>query len=112
MVKMTCKECNDTYIGESGINAYTRIEQHLKAETSLHKDSVLHRHQQEQHNNNKVTYDAKVLTSYKSSALRRQVAESVYINKIQHGKRINNALEWNTLWLTVLSIEGGRTDGV
>ena len=112
--QITCNECNDSYVGESGINAYTRINQHLEAEanTKQHKDSVLHRHQLEKHNNHKVSYDAEVLTTYQTSALRRQVAESVYINKIEHGRRINNALEWNTRSLPQLTIEGGRVTGV
>ena len=112
--EINCNACNDTYIGESGLNAYTRINQHLQAETNTkqHKDSVLYRHQEEKHNKNKVTYTAKVLTSYKTSALRRQVAESVYINKTQHSKRINNATEWHTLQLPQLTIDGGRTGGV
>ena len=74
--------------------------------------SVLHRHQQEKHNNNKVSYDARVLTSYQTSALRRQVAESVYINKREHSRRINNALEWNTRALPQLTIEGGQANDV
>ena len=87
-------ECNDLYVGESGINAYTSINQHLEAETNTrqYKDSVLYRHQQEKHNNNKVSYDAEVLTSYQTSALRRQVAESVYINKIKHSGAVESTM--------------------
>jgi len=57
-------------------------------------------------------YDAKVLTSYQTSALRRQVAESVYINKIQHGRRINNTTEGNMMTVPQLTIEGDRSDDV
>lgn len=53
--------------------------------TKQHKHSVLHRHQQEKHNNNRVTYNAKVITTYPTSALRLQVAEGVYINIIPPG---------------------------
>ena len=50
--------------------------------------------------------------SLRQIKLRRQVAESVYINKVQHGSRINNTREWNTVTLPQLTIEGGRSDAV
>ena len=112
--KIKCNDCNDSYIGESGVNAYTRVNQHLEDErnTKQHKHSVLHRHQQEKHNNNKVTYNARVLKSYPNSALRRQIAESVYINKTPPGSRINNAQEWHICPIPSLTIDEGRTDAV
>ena len=102
--QIKCNICNDTYVGESGINAFTRINQHLEDENNpkLHKHSVLHRHQQEKHNNNKVTYTAQVLATYPTSSLRRQIAESIQINKIPPGTKINNAEEWHTYAITSL----------
>ena len=110
--EIKCKECQSSYIGETGRNAYTRINEHLHdaADPSKHKHSVLHRHIEEKHNNKDVTYDATVLQSFPKSAMRRQIAESIHINKSQHS--INNCTEWNHHHVTQLTVTRGAGSDV
>ena len=110
--EIKCNECQSSYIGETGRNAYTRINEHLHdaADPSKHKHSVLHRHIEEKHNNKDVTYDATVLQSFPKSAMRRQIAESIHINTLQHS--INNCTEWNHHHVAQLTVTRGAGSDV
>ena len=99
--EIKCDECSSSYIGETGRNAYTRVKEHINDATNKTKHSVLHRHIQEKHNNKDVTYNAKVIQTFPKSALRRQIAESIHINTLQHS--INNCSEWNHNNLTQMT---------
>ena len=108
--EIKCEECDSSYIGETGRNAYTRINEHLQDAINKTKNSVLYRHIQETHNNNDVTYKAKVIQSFPRSALRRQISESIFINKLRHP--INNCSEWNSTHLPRLTITQAGTQDV
>ena len=107
--EIKCKECDSSYIGETGRNAYTRVNEHIHDAAEQSKHSVLHRHIEEKHNNNDVTYSAKVIQTFPKSAMRRQIAESIHINTLQHS--INNCTEWNSHHVTQLTITRGAVPG-
>ena len=91
---------------------FRRVNEHLHDATkpSKNKHPVLHRHIEEKHNNNDVTYDATVLQSFPKSAMRRQIAESIHINTLQHS--INNCTEWNHHHVAQLTVTRGAGSDV
>ena len=103
--EIECKECNSRYIGETGKNTYTRINQHIASGVNDTKDSIINRHQREKHEGREVGYTAKVVKTYPKSAMRRQITESIYINKTPRNLRINNATEWNVIHIPRLNID-------
>ena len=96
--ELQCDNCSDRYIGETSRNIYTRLREHLRDARVGSKDSVLLRHKKDKHSteNTTPTFRAKVLKSFRKGALQRQIAESVYINRVPETTLINNKLEWNS----------------
>ena len=92
--KITCKDCQDSYIGETSRNGHSRGIEHVNDAESNNKDeqerSVLLRHMREKHDGEKVEFNMKVLKSYQNDPLTRQCAEAVWIRKEDPSKRINN----------------------
>ena len=104
-----CSECAYVYHGETARNAYTRGLEHMSALRKQDKDSVLHRHTKEHHNNvNNVTprYDMRV-TGTHTSALDRQVTEAVTIGNTPRSLLMNSKQEYghNRLVRAILTAE-------
>ena len=102
--KVTCDQCNMIYHGETGRNAYSRGQEHLKALEKEHQDSVLHRHINTKHQetrDNKPTFQMHV-TSTHTRALDRQLTEAVKISNERTETLINNKEEFghNKIWKT------------
>ena len=97
--KIICKECQDTYIGETARNGHSRGIEHSKDSTSNNNEekdrSVLLRHMQEKHEGKIVQFEMKTLASYQHDPLSRQCAEAVYITNIAPEKCINNKKEFH-----------------
>ena len=73
--KITCKECNDRYIGETSRNGHTRgIEHHNDSKSKNNKTrekSVLLRHEDEKHQGQEVKFEMKVVSTYQNNAFSR-----------------------------------------
>ena len=97
--KVTCKECQHTYIGETARNGHSRGLEHTKDSVSSNNDererSVLLRHMNEKHEGKNVRFDMKAIASYQHNPLARQCAEAIYIKSIDPSKRINNKTEFH-----------------
>ena len=97
--QITCKECQDTYTGETSRNGHIRGIEHANDAESNNADererSVLLRHMREKHDGRKVNFDMKVIKSYQHNPLARQCAEAVWIRKVNPDKRINNKKEFH-----------------
>ena len=94
---ITCKECDDKYVGETSQNGHTRGIEHVKEGESDNAEviekSVLQRHRREKHDNENVEYEMKVIASFQHDPLSRQCSEAVWIRNIEPTKRINNKKE-------------------
>ena len=97
--KIICRECKDTYIGETARNGHSRGLEHTKDSNSNNIDeqerSVLLRHMHEKHSGKNIKFDMKTVASYQQDPLARQCAEAIYIKSITPEKRINNKTEYH-----------------
>ena len=93
--QITCKECNDVYIGESSRNAHTRSKEHVEDLRRMLEGSVLRKHELKKHGGKQVEFEMKVLCSFQHDPLARQCAEAHEINKIEPEKRINSKTEYH-----------------
>ena len=89
-----------TYVGETSRNAFTRGREHL---TDLHKRNVkspLHLHNVEKHSDAPPPgFVMRVTGVYGGDATKRQVRESVLIQKIPEDGMINRRDEWRQIKL-------------
>ena len=107
--RLKCETCADIYNGETARNAFTRVGEHTWQLAQESKDSVLHRHLIDKHKNDHNTpkFSAKIIKCYSSSALRRQICESVHINKTPSNKSMNSCQEWNEVLIPRLLLSEG-----
>ena len=81
--QITCKECNDIYIGETSRNAHTRSKEHAEDLRRMLEGSVLRKHELMKHGGQHVEFEMEVLSSFQHDPLARQCAEANWINKIK-----------------------------
>lgn len=97
--EIKCKQCEDSYIGETSRNGHARGIEHVQDSKSGSKkkqeESVLLRHRREKHEGENVQFEMKVMSSYQHSALSRQCGEAVRIKEIDPKRRINNKQEYH-----------------
>ena len=79
LYEISCNKCKKVYIGETCKNAYTRGKQHKNQLQTQDKDSVLYRHNQQDHQEETAAFKMKVLQSHRSARC-RQVKEAVKID--------------------------------
>ena len=112
---ITCLGCENSgqkgeYIGETSKNAYTRGKQHQDEYRKQSSESVLWRHCQERHNNERQEFTMRVTGQYRNDAMLRQIAESVRINNSHPDSRINNKTEWNLVRFPTIRVDNGGAD--
>ena len=88
-------EVNGIYRGESSNNAYTRGIMHQRLYESEDKTSVILRHMKEKHNGTKKNYKMRITGRFGRDAMKRQIAESIAIEKTAPESLINTRSEWN-----------------
>ena len=98
--ELRCKRCNERYIGETARNAFTRGREHMGGIVKKSKDSPLHMHNIEKHNDRGRVSDCemKVTKVYSGDATKRQVSEAIQIQHAQ-GAVMNRQDEWRQLKL-------------
>ena len=80
LYEWTCRNCGDTYTGETSRNFYTRAKEHLEKAEKDALNSFISNHQSEHHNGDMPDFKVKVLKSFKDP-LSRQVYEGIYIRR-------------------------------
>ena len=102
---VTCMECvntngkEQTYIGETSRNTYTRGKEHLASLARKEESSVLWKHSKGKHNGRIPRFCMSVMGQFKNDAMLRQVSEAVMINKEGKENTMNNKNEWNYITL-------------
>ena len=93
LYEWTCRNCGDTYTGETSRNFYTRAKEHLEKAEKDALNSFISNHQSEHHNGDMPDFKEKVLKSFKGP-ISRQVYEGIYSRR-QDTASLNNFLLQN-----------------
>ena len=95
-----CKGCNGKYVGETSRNAFTRGREHLLDLHRKNAKSPLHLHNTEKHSDAPPPgFEMKVTGVFGGDATKRQVRESVLIQKVPEDELINRRDEWRQVKL-------------
>ena len=98
--EIVCKGCNGKYVGETSRNAFTRGREHSMDLRKKNVKSPLHLHNIEKHNDTPPPgFEMKVTGVFGGDATKRQVRESVLIQKIPENQLINRRDEWRQVKL-------------
>ena len=90
------EQCDSIYNGETGKNGYTRGNQHA-AELAAGKDSsTLWKHCMEKHGRIKQQFTMTIEDKVRGDSMKRQILESIRINKVPEEKSLNRKDEWNS----------------
>ena len=94
--RIKCTECDDSYVGETAGNAYTRGLQHADALRRGHSSSALHAHSCNKHADAPTPpqYNMEVVAVYAGDATKRQIAEALLIEHTPSDQRINRKEEF------------------
>ena len=95
-----CKGCKGKYVGETSRNAYTRGLEHKNDIEKKDKKSPLVMHNEQRHNAGPAPgFSMKVTGVFGGDATKRQVQESVLIQKMKQENLINRQDEWRQVKL-------------
>ena len=94
--EVKCKKCDHLYIGETGRNAYTRGLEHIEGMKNKNEESVLHKHNIENHEGNLTSTDFVMVVTgtFGGDATKRQIAEATKIRYAQGPSLMNRKDEW------------------
>ncbi|OXA38612.1 hypothetical protein Fcan01_26646 [Folsomia candida] len=96
--KIKCKQCADIYIGESGRDILTRLEEH---EAHIRKNRVqasavaLHMAENPGHEIDKASFK---LIEIETRYFHRKIKEALYIKKSTNTMNTNNGIKINSIW--------------
>ena len=85
--QLTCKGCEERYIGETARSLGERVQEHVRG-----KSSALHEHMQKKHEGQFQEIQVKILNRCPGDAMLRQVMESTYIKELK--PEMNRKEEW------------------
>ena len=104
--KIECEEENCPYIyhGQTSSNAYTRGLQHF-ADYTKKRDKFMWKHTKEKHNEVKHNFKMSVTGQYRNASTKRQIAESIRIQKVDPKHTMNDKSEWNNIKIPRIRIE-------
>ena len=90
--EIKCETCKAQYIGETSRTAYTRIKEHMTDMRNRTENSVIWRHNQENHSGDEQMMEAKVRKGFRGDATLRQITEALDIK--YETPEINQKDEW------------------
>ena len=102
--QISCSECESCYNGESSRNGFARGLEHRAALRRKDHTSPLYQHSRDVHGDRSVQYSMKITGSYRKSALRRQLAESIDIQETSEEVLLNRRDEWRHVQLPRVGI--------
>ena len=98
--EIRCKGCEGRYVGETSRNAFTRGGEHLTDLQKKNTKSPLHLHNVEEHRDaTPPGFEMKVTGTFGGDATKRQVRESVLIQKVPSNDLMNRRDEWRQVKL-------------
>jgi len=99
--------CGHEYIGQTASNCYTRGYQHREKYNGKAEESALWKHCINDHNSNPQKFEMNILDRCRGDTTKRQIIESIRLQKAQENTSMNGRSEWNTARIPRLQI---RTD--
>ena len=106
--QITCSECASCYIGETSRNGFARGLEHRTALRRKERTSPLYQHSRDVHDSRAVQFTMEITGSYRTSALRRQLAESIDIQETSDEVLLNRRDEWRQVLLPRVGIYQDR----
>ena len=98
--EIMCKGCDGKYVGETSRNAFTRSLEHKADLRKKNAKSPLHLHNIEKHEPTSAPgFEMRVTGVFGGDATKRQVRESVLIQKMEEENLINRRDEWRQVKL-------------
>ena len=98
--EIMCKGCDGKYVGETSRNAFTRGLEHKADLRKKNAKSPLHLHNIEKHDPTSAPgFEMRVTGVFGGDATKRQVRESVLIQKMEEENLINRRDEWRQVKL-------------
>jgi len=103
--KINCSgECKYEYTGQTGQNAFTRGKKHESEYKAMNEESALWKHCVNVHNNEPQRFKMTVVDKCRNDATKRQILESVRINKLPNEHIMNSRSEWNSTKIPRISV--------
>jgi len=88
--KISCKNCENCYIGETGRPLFVRINEHQKSNINL-SSSTVNRHANEF--SHEIAYDNVEILSFESNSIKRKLLESYYLRNYRTFNGNKSSLE-------------------
>ena len=103
--EISCKGCEGKYIGETSRNAFTRGQEHKYDLQKKDRKSPLVMHNLQKHDTgHEPGFIMKITGVFGGDATKRQIQESVLIQKTNKGHLINRQDEWRQVKLPRLQV--------
>ena len=102
--RVVCDVCGKVYVGETARNGFSRGLEHIASVARKDPHSPLYMHCLEEHNGRPVLFRMEVTGAYGGDPLKRQITESVNIQKLPAHQLLNRRDEWRQTILPRLSV--------
>ena len=95
--KINCEDdCTYEYTGQTHHNGYTRGERHMQEYKQKHAKSALWKHCANVHNGDQRAFTMSIVDRCRNDPTKRQILESVRMQRIPEEIQMNSRSEWNT----------------
>ena len=95
--RINCEEdCNYEYTGQTNHNGYTRGERHLQEYRQQHGKGALWNNCANVHNGDQRAFTMSIVDRCRNDPTKRQILESVRMQRIPEEIQMNSRSEWNT----------------
>ena len=103
--KINCtEECEYEYTGQTSNNGYTRGKKHEEDYKAKREDSALWKHCVNVHQNETQIFKMTIVDKCRNDPTKRQILESIRMQKVPTEMRMNSRSEWNSTRLPRISI--------
>ena len=105
--KISCKDinCKYEYIGQTGLNGYTRGLKHNEDYRAKREKSTMWKHVKQAHNNVEQSFEMETVDKCRNYPTKRQILESIRINNMNPETIMNDRSEWNGIRIPRINIE-------
>ena len=105
--KISCKDvnCEYEYTGQTGLNGYKRGLKHNEDYRAKREKSTMWKHVTQVHNNVEQSFEMEIIDKCRNDPTKRQILESIRINKMNPETTMNDRSEWNGIRIPRISIE-------
>lgn len=105
--KISCKnnDCEYEYTGQTGLNGYTRGLKHKEEYRAKRSKSTMWKHVTQVHNGIDQSFEMEIIDKCRNDPTKRQILESIRINKMNTETTMNDRSEWNIIRIPRINID-------